>query len=216
MIISAVITILPSAAGWSSRVRSQEIEYRLRRTFSDDDKIESAFGSRRTYALMVMLANVINWTQNRTPNVKVDWADDPYAYDQVVRGINAVLEHFRPSGPVPQTAQEIADAGGSRQGVGAAVHILGEVQVADPALALMGSTLRQHKMKHLKTDLGALADRPRLFGKSGENTRAHDKLGREFGALVRKSRRDPNGLNLSEWRRLHEIAQIRDNEGNSQ
>ena len=141
---------------------------------------------------------MINWTENRTSSAKADWADDPYSFDLVVRGINALLEHFRPPGPIPQTAH---------QAIGAAAEILLEVQTADPALPLNAGTRRQHRAKMLKADLGDLADRPRLFGRSAAATRAMIKLGEEAAALMRRAGKDRNALSVSEWRRLHDIRE---------
>jgi hypothetical protein len=185
---------LEDAARKSGRSLSQEIESRLQRTFTEDRTIDAAFGSRRNYALMVMLANVINWTENQTSSAKADWVDDPYSFDLVVRGINALLEHFKPPGPIPQT-------------IGAATEILYDVQTADLSLALNAGTRRQHRAKMLRADMGDLADRPRLFGGSAAETRAINKLAQEFAALARKARRDRNALSVSEWRRLHDIRE---------
>lgn len=35
------------------------------------------------------------------PAAKGDWLRSPYAYDQAVRGVHALLEAFRPAGPLP-------------------------------------------------------------------------------------------------------------------
>ena len=54
---------LEKAAKTSGRSLSQEVEHRLRRSFVEDDKIADAFGDRRTYRLMRMMADAIHLSQ---------------------------------------------------------------------------------------------------------------------------------------------------------
>src|SRR5665213_3311745 len=88
---------LDAAAKVSGRSLSQEVEHRLRRTFVDEDRSENAFGSRRNYLLMRMAATALQSAQN-PQNPKAEWLDDPVAFDQAMKFLNAVLKQVRPKG----------------------------------------------------------------------------------------------------------------------
>ena len=88
---------LEKAAKASKRSLSQEIEFRLRRSFSEDKTLTERFGNRRTYRLFQLAADVANALWN--PDKKeADWLDDPSLFDVVAIAINGVLQAVRPPG----------------------------------------------------------------------------------------------------------------------
>jgi hypothetical protein len=200
---------LIAAAKKSGRSLSQEIEHRLHQSFVDDEKIEAAFGDRRNYAIMKIIANTITSIQNLgSTAAKASWLDDPYSFDQAVRGVNAVLEAMRPKGKVVTDPRHPEDEGGLRQGELQAIHLLTEIQTAEPGLPLGKGTRHQHLLKRLRADLGpAYADRPQILGRTAEQTRELQKLGREFGSLKRKSERRPTEMTEADRARLHDLLQ---------
>lgn len=194
---------LEAAKKESRRSLSQEIEHRLQRTFVEDDKIEAALGGRQNFAIMRLITNVMQSTRN--VGKKADWRTDPYAFDQMLKAVNAVLLALRPPGDPPSSMDQILDAGGHSQGIGNAITALTEVQTADPSLPLHKGTRRDQRNRFLLADLGELAGRPKLFGRTAEETRQLHKLGKELGALMRKAQRKPDEMTNDERRRLHEL-----------
>jgi hypothetical protein len=178
------------AAAAKGRTLSREIEHRLRRTFSEDKQVEAIFGSRRNFQLMRLIASVIESTVNRKVDMPkksiVDWTADPYVFDQAMRAIVAVLEAIRPPGAVPQSLNETLDQyGGTFQGEFNAIETLREIQKAPDALLLKG-TRHQKKMADVKQDIGDLADRALIYGRSADDTRKLSELGRKLAVLRKK------------------------------
>jgi hypothetical protein len=73
---------------------SQEVEYRLRRSFDKDLQISEIFGSRKNYALLRLISCLIEMI----PGDATSWVDDPANFDHVVASINLVLKAIRPPG----------------------------------------------------------------------------------------------------------------------
>lgn len=101
---------LDAAAKASGRSLSQEAELRLEHTFKAGnavfDALDLAYGRHWT-GILLAISNLVQVTGSRAVFLsqwKVDsgedWETDPYAYDQVVRGITLVLESFRPKGAI--------------------------------------------------------------------------------------------------------------------
>ncbi len=99
---------LDQAAQSSGRSQSQEAEFRLEHTFNEEktvlDALDLGYGRQWT-GLLLTLAKTGQFTGTRAVFLSQwngegceDWLSDPYAYDQVVRAINFVLETFRPPG----------------------------------------------------------------------------------------------------------------------
>jgi hypothetical protein len=190
---------LEAAKAESKRSLSQEIEYRLHRTFIEDEKIEVVFGSRQVFGLMKLIASVINLPTN-LKNRNATWLNDPYLFDQAFGGVITVLKAIRPAGDHPRTTEDYFARGGRKQGKATALVALHEVQVADPAPSLVASKHKQ-KLAMLKVDLGEIADRPKLFGEAAEETRRRANLWRELAPLRKKSNRQPNLMTNEEVRR---------------
>ncbi len=99
---------LDQAAQSSGRSQSQEAEFRLEQTFRSEnavfDALDLAYGCHWT-GLLMTLARVGVRTGTRACSLSQhvyesseEWMSDPYAYDQVIRAINCVLEAIRPPG----------------------------------------------------------------------------------------------------------------------
>ena len=114
---------LNEAAKASGRSLSQEAEFRLEQTFKAQnavfDALDLAYG-RRWAGLLLAIAQVAQIAGTRAVSLSQwnfegceDWTADPYAYDQAMRGIDFVLEAFRPQGKIvspPDTIGLPADA----------------------------------------------------------------------------------------------------------
>lgn len=144
---------------------SREIEHRLRRTFSDDEKMESTFGTERNYRLMQMVALALR-TAHNPQNFETDWLDDPIAFEIALRTANGVLEALRPAGGIPEL--DAFQKGASRH---TPAQIWTEVQSADASLPLK-DTGRAHRANLIKSALGGIADRPKIFGGTAKELRA--------------------------------------------
>jgi hypothetical protein len=81
------------AAAESGRSLSQEIEFRLRRSFDEDAKIVEIFGGQQIYALMRLIGCVLTM-QDRTTS----WLSDQVAFDLATHAIGKMLKMFRPGG----------------------------------------------------------------------------------------------------------------------
>jgi hypothetical protein len=79
---------------------SQEIELRLRQSFSLEDDIRKRFGGTGTYRILQLIAEATRLIENNCLGNPPEqhWLDDPFTFDQVVSMINALLEYFRPHG----------------------------------------------------------------------------------------------------------------------
>ena len=86
--------ITGASAKASGRSLSQEVSYRLRRTFIEDDKIEAAFGGRENYLVMRMVGLAMQWGAMTFRRKSTVWMHDPGLFDVVVKSVNGVLEQF--------------------------------------------------------------------------------------------------------------------------
>jgi hypothetical protein len=178
----------------SGRSLSQQVEFLLRRARDEDGKIEQAFGSRRTYALMRLIASVAEVILTTKGRKGLDWLDDPYRFGQVQQAINAVLDAIRPNGKIG------GETGSRMQGQVTAAETLREVQIADSSLPLT-STRRQHVSGKIKADLGEVVERAQVFGRTPEETRQEAEAARQFAPLYRKLDRGEK-LTVAERREL--------------
>jgi hypothetical protein len=144
---------LQQAATKSGRSVSQEFEHQLRRALDEDEKIESAFGDLRTYALMKLAAQAVNSLYS-LKNSKIHWTADADLFVQALDVITGTLKVFHPH---QLTSKDLLVS--SLQFGAPVLEIVREVQAADPALLLKKSTKRQRDMARLKDQLGDLADR---------------------------------------------------------
>jgi hypothetical protein len=84
---------LEKAANQSGRSISQEVEYRLRRSFIEDERIAEAFGDRETYRLMRMLADAVHFAEVR---LKQRWLDDPETFQTAITAMSQMLRAVAP------------------------------------------------------------------------------------------------------------------------
>ncbi len=146
---------LVAAATASGRSVSQEVEFRLRRSFDDDEKVMEGYGSRRNRAFMKMIALSTEGVFNHE-NLDAEWLDDPKAYDLAVRRINMLLEAYRPGPASELDALEMLGVFDSQ------TRLISAIQNADATLPMDGSG-GPHINNLLKADLGEVAGRPTLF-----------------------------------------------------
>jgi hypothetical protein len=149
---------LRDAAAESRRSITQELEYRLIRSFDEDVTMFERFGGRRNYALMRLIAAAmdqalsISHPLDRNP----DWSADPFKYDQFVRVVRYLLEEFRPPGDRDYpTDDEIRRMWLGSQGEQAAAGALLEIKGASPELSLDPKNINPA----IRSDLGAWVDR---------------------------------------------------------
>ncbi len=92
---------LEEAANDAGRSISEEVEYRLIRSF---DRVDEEFGSAALYGIMKAAAISMQVTGESAMGARLDaataWLDDPYAYDQAVKAAQKILEAFRPEGEI--------------------------------------------------------------------------------------------------------------------
>lgn len=89
---------LEDAAAATDRSLSQEIEFRLERSFLTDearrDREERAYGGAHTHALLRLLGDTIKGVEIQTSGT---WTEDQYTFDQVRLGIQTFLDALRPT-----------------------------------------------------------------------------------------------------------------------
>jgi hypothetical protein len=101
---------LNRASQLSGRSQSQEAEFRLEQSFQATrtlfDALDLAYGRHWT-GIVLALAHAAHMTGTRAMAVNhwdfygaENWVLDPFAYDQAVNAIKAVLEAFRPKGEI--------------------------------------------------------------------------------------------------------------------
>ena len=152
---------LVSAAKASGRSLSQEVEHRLRRTFSEDDKAVEFYGSQSNAAILKLIGAVIQSTctswlvktaEGWVPDLDKDpgeWLRDPRLFNGVLTAIVHTLMWFKPS------------AGREDQFLfyhSTAEKIINEIRSADLSLPMPKRSKRQHAMAVLKDKLGELVD----------------------------------------------------------
>lgn len=155
---------LSKAAKTSGRSLSQEIEHRLRRSFSEDAEIEKAFGGRRHYRFMRMINDMIEMIGSPSSDGDGDWLDDPYRFDQASKACAAVFELLRPVGKIKTVASsEAPDRLNSlllgAQGAIRAMQYLQRIHAADPNLPLGKGTALDHAAAGMKIDFGDVVER---------------------------------------------------------
>jgi hypothetical protein len=144
-------TRLIAAAKASGRSLSQELEHRLRRTFSEDDSDVRLYGNEQNAAVVNLIGATIKSASTRgSPTSKHDWLKEQWLFDDVMDAIRHVLLWFRPGG----------DSGLRQITVGSATErvdqLIDEIRASDPALPITRGSARQHAMARLKEKLGDL------------------------------------------------------------
>jgi hypothetical protein len=147
---------LTDASKASGRSLSQEIEYRLRRSFDDDARIVDIFGGQQNYAVLRLLSGVMSAVSN--PFLPATgWLDDPYRFNQVLKIINTVLEEFRPIGnPELQTQDEGTRIAGELQAGTVSAMAVDALKRATNELPL---DPKNNPFPRIKSDLAPVAAR---------------------------------------------------------
>lgn len=122
---------LKEASKTSGRSLSQEVEYRLRRSFDTDRNITKTFGDIRNYAFFRLLDLIVKETRAADLIHPSFWLDDPFRYQQAVVAITAALEVFRPRLKLPKGTEKAHEALYSL-GLLAAGAVLNDIRTADP------------------------------------------------------------------------------------
>jgi hypothetical protein len=88
---------LEGAARERGHSLSQEVEYRLRRSFDEDQGIIEKLGGRQNYAVLRLISSLMETIYNPA-DARASWLLDPHAFDQLVKAVILVLEELRPPG----------------------------------------------------------------------------------------------------------------------
>jgi hypothetical protein len=148
---------------------SHAIEHRLRRSMTEDQEIAAAFGSESNYALMRLIALVIQGLSLKYPKARQNWLDDPESFRQVRAGILGVLEVLAPKGvdDHPTIDSEI-----DRDGLLAALVTTAHVADLEPTIPLTPQKPHDRAAARIRVDLGDRLHRhftPRPRGKGNAN-----------------------------------------------
>jgi CelD/BcsL family acetyltransferase involved in cellulose biosynthesis len=149
---------LVAAAKTNGRSLSQELEHRLRRTFTEDDKAVDWYGSGQTAAVVKLIGATIHSAAARvSKRGKHDWLEEQWLFDDVMDAIAHVLLWFRPGGDSGR--RPIALSSGTNE----ADTLMEEIRSADPSLPIAKGSTRQHALAMLKDKLGDLAKGPHPY-----------------------------------------------------
>jgi hypothetical protein len=168
---------LEAASKASGRSLSQEIEFRLRRTFIEDERIADAFGSRANFIMARLIALALESSVNTdalmTDEPLPDWRNDPVRFDMSMRTVMALLEAYKPTKPLPPPSTKLVGQHRQFAPSQSAGRIVMAVQKADPSLPLSEGTPRQHFFGIAQAELGEIAFRPDVFFGTAEQIRQH-------------------------------------------
>jgi hypothetical protein len=170
------------------------------------------FGDGQTAAIVKLIGIVIQSVSRVKghPTGTRLWTEEPHLFDQAVKAVAGVLELFRPPGEI---IDPFADLGGDILGRVAALGLIEDLQLADPTLPIFRRSTRQHALAFLREGLGKLADRPRPYGFTADESRQLRKLSRPFWALWGKANGKWKNLTPEEhqelWRLWDEIQALR-------
>ena len=151
---------LAAAAKAGKRSLSQEVEYRLRRTFIEDDTDARNFGSEQTGAVVRLLgATIAAAIAKISARGKGghDWLAEPWAFDDVKDAIDHMLLWLRPGGESGMREIKLSS------GTDVTDQLIEEIRTADPSLPITKGSTQQHARAMLKAKLGSLADPPHPY-----------------------------------------------------
>jgi hypothetical protein len=162
---------LERAATESGRSLAQEAEFRLDRSFVEEDfekrLIREIFGDNEIYGIVRIIAIAMRDAGetagffDATPaDGSFQWLDNPFAFDQAIRAATTVLEHLRPVGKIETENAEpeprLNDAVSHHLGAGFAKMALVE---AASGTSHSVSPQEQERARQLHRDIGRLAQR---------------------------------------------------------
>jgi hypothetical protein len=142
---------LVAAAKTSGRSLSQELEHRLRWTFSEDDLGVKLYGTEQNAAVVNLIGATIQSVSTRNSvGRKHEWLKEQWLFDDVMTAIRHVLLWFRPGGD--SGLRQITFGSGTDR----ADQLINEIRSSDPSLLITKGSARQHTMARLKEKLGDL------------------------------------------------------------
>jgi hypothetical protein len=149
---------LVAAAKSNGRSLSQELEHRLRRTFTEDDKSIEWYGSEQTAAVVKLIGATIQSAAARvSKSGKHDWLKEQWLFDDIMAAIAHVLLWFRPGGDIGR--RSIALGSGTNK----ADELMDQIRSANPALPITPTSTPQHALAMLRDKLGDLAKGPHPY-----------------------------------------------------
>ena len=171
---------LGTAAAEKGYSLSQEIEERLRDSFTLEEKIADSFGSEQNYLVVRAMALAMQSIR------KVDWLADSMAFEVVLKTIVNILEQIRPpsEGKKDPKGAALEDWSAERM----AATLWTSIQEADAAAPISKGSRRDHLLGLLKRRLGPIADRARPNFLTVEDLRKmlHQKIDVTPGDLNKK------------------------------
>jgi hypothetical protein len=158
---------LEAAASARGISLNREIVDRLERSRKGESFLEEHLGGREIAAI----AEIVGMTMKLVKNslgvidpvaIEKGWLHSPYTFDQAVRAICAVLEHFRPTGEMPDLSGDAAwmKASGENLGREVLAHVAYRIGPWQERVAGM---------------LGDLLDKKRIYARPGGPLGKEDK-----------------------------------------
>jgi hypothetical protein len=149
---------LGMAAKASGRSISEEIEYRLERSFENERRVYEVFGDRDVYGIMRVIGAAIHeagsaagFYATHSLDGAAGWLRQPWAYDQAVKAAMRVFDALRPEGdPSPPEQLEHQNLGR-----GFASGILNEIARGKARITPDNVA----RTEELRRELGPLAER---------------------------------------------------------
>lgn len=166
-----------------NRSLSREIEIRLSAGSKAENKIQDMFGSRVTYGFLRMMGIAIDGlgplaisTRTGRLDQNADWLSDPYAFAQVAKAINTLLERLKPAGkPTPPTVDQVLRANGGK------VTTASQKAGVRRALASLG-VLYAHDFRRRMADVDSSP--PSIFSSQDPETYRRQEIASDLGRDV--------------------------------
>jgi hypothetical protein len=198
---------LEDAAAKSGRSLSQEFETRLRGSFAETPRVDSATDAIVGSGILGIVVSQLKNLDAKDP-ATARWHNDPYCWRQAVAAATTILNLYRPAGVEPVSYTPPGTPGtGIRQGESFVEQWVLDVQTATPAVPM--SEPGKLLPSKLREQMGpALADRPEVFGMSSERWKTISRKGVHFGEVMRKARRDEAQYGKADPADLKQIRKI--------
>lgn len=160
---------LEAACEKSGRPLGQEIQWRVVRTFVEDEKIADGFGSRREYRFFRVLSEAVRMTVERESLLPVEqreaaegksWLDEPEKYHRAMHACMAIFRTLSPGTPA-LSDEEMHDLQmwSQMRGELAAFQRMHQIAGADASLSLAARDEKAVRDALAKRDLGSIVDR---------------------------------------------------------
>lgn len=162
--------LLEEACEKSGRPLGQEIQWRVRRTFAEDQSIVETFGSRREYRFFRIIADSIRMAvdQEDSPRGEADkrsWLDDPEKFHRAMHACTAVFRMLTPAAlQMPKEEAEMRAFVASMHGQVEAFRYIRDIAKANPTIPARSSDQRELRAAIARADLGDLIKRVNTEG----------------------------------------------------